>query len=58
MLMFTAEDYEKQIDTARTLERHKIAELLRTRAEAHPKWEVHDLLVNLAREIENAGKTD
>lgn len=58
MLMFTAEDYEKQIDTARALERHKIAELLRTRAEAHPKWEVHDLLVNLAREIENVGKTD
>ena len=58
MLMFTAEDYEKQIDTVCALERHKVAELLRTRAEAHPKWEVHDLLVNLAREIENDGKTD
>ena len=58
MLMFTAEDYEKQNEVIRALERHKVAELLRTRADAHPKWEVHDLLVNLAREIENAGKTD
>lgn len=58
MLMFTAEDYEKQNEVIRALERHKVAELLRARAEAHPKWEVHDLLVDLAREIENAGKTD
>ena len=58
MLMFTAEDYEKQNEVIRALERHKVAEPLRTRADAHPKWEVHDLLVNLAREIENAGKTD
>ena len=58
MLMFTAEDYEKQNEVIRALERHRIAELLRTRAEAHPKWEVHNLLVELAQEIEDAGKTD
>ena len=57
MLMFTAEDYDKQINLARAIERQKIAEMLRQRADAHPKWEVHDLLVDIAREIEDARET-
>ena len=57
MLMFTAEGYDKQINLARAIERQKIAEMLRQRADAHPKWEVHDLLVDIAREIEDARET-
>ena len=56
--MFTADAYETQIETARAVERHRIAALLRRRAEDHPKWEVHALLTELAQEIEDAGKTD
>ena len=56
MLMFTFEGYEAQIELTRAIERWRIAEMLRERAEANPKWEVHDLLKSIAQEIEDAGK--
>lgn len=59
MLMFTYTAYEEQFELARRVERLRIAGFLRQRAEMHPKWEVHDLLIDLAKELEeDAGKTD
>ena len=58
MLMFTIESYETQIELTRKIERHKIANLLRKEAENHPKWEMHNLLQRMAKEVEDAGKTD
>ena len=58
MMMFTLEAYEQQLELTRAIERHRIADMLRQRADMHPKWEMHDLLKDLAREIEDAGKTD
>ena len=57
MLMFTLEAYEAQIELTRKVEQLRIVKLLKQRAEDHPKWEVHDLLKAIAREIEDAGKT-
>lgn len=59
MMMFTLEAYEAQMELTRSIERHRIARLLRQAAEDHPKWETHDLLQLLAQEVEDhAGKTN
>ena len=59
MLMLTYAAYEEQIDLVRRIERLHIAGFLRQRAEMNPKWEIHHLLIDLAKELEeDAGKTD
>jgi hypothetical protein len=58
MLMFTREVLDHHVDliSAARLkaERKRIADLLREKAEAHPQWLVHDLLKDLAVQIEAA----
>lgn len=51
MLMMTADDFDKLANSKAQLLRDEIAAKLTAEAEAHPKWEVHDLLTRLAKEI-------
>ena len=56
LVRFAKECYEKLMNDSlevKVAERKRIAEVLRQRAQAHPKWEVHDILMELAKEIED-----
>lgn len=54
--MRTPEELDKNIDTVCVaclkVERQRIIDAIRIRAEEHPKWECHDLLQSLADDIE------
>lgn len=52
MKMLTQSEMDKYRKTIESMTRRQIASKLREKAEAHPKWEVHDLLKQLASEIE------
>ena len=57
MLMFTAQELDRHVDLIASsrlnVERKRIADFLRKRAEAHHQWAVHDLLKDLADDIAN-----
>ena len=56
MLMLTQKELDAHVDliSAARLktERKRIADLLREKAEAHPQWTVHDLLKDIAAQVE------
>lgn len=52
MLMMTADNFDKLANRKDQILREQIAAKLIAEAESHPKWEVHDLLKRLAKEIQ------
>lgn len=56
MLMHTQQELDAHVDliSAARLqtERKRIADFLREKAEAHPQWVVHDLLKDIAAQVE------